>query len=436
MTLAGKSSFRFLLGSVLASLALALLIAVVADAQLGWLTLVIGLTLVAAWQTRQLIVLASRLQVSPAPGLPGLPTSWERTLRELSEQHRQTSAMLTAVEAHLRSFTVAMNAVPDGLLILDAGGRIQWGNQAAETHLGIDLTRDGGAFVEQLVRNPGFVDYLRNPDPQLPYILQTSAARARLYALRVVPLSDLNKLLISIDVTDARRVEAMRSEFVANVSHELRTPLTVVSGFLEHFAEGDAMNSAQQQHFARLMSDQAARMLSLVDDLLTLSRLEAEDAPASEETVNMAELLRQLHSEAQSLSEQAHRLEVHCDGPALRGNRKELHSAFGNLVSNAIRYTPAGGTVRIDWRVRDGLGIFAVHDSGVGIAAEHLPRLTERFYRVDRGRSRGTGGTGLGLAIVKHILLRHQAALVIESQIGAGSTFRAEFPAWRLQTPE
>ncbi len=439
MTPAGKSSLRFLLGGVLASLALALLVAVVAvvaDALAGWLTLAICLALVATWQTRQLIVLASRLQVSPAFGLPGLPTSWERTLRESAEQHRQTSAMLTAVEAHLRSFTVAMNAVPDGLLILDAGGRIQWGNRAAETHLGIDLTRDGGAFVEQLVRNPGFVDYLRNPDPQLPFILQTSAARARLYALRVVPLSDLNKLLISIDVTDARRVEAMRSEFVANVSHELRTPLTVVSGFLEHFAEGDAMSSAQQQHFARLMSDQATRMLSLVDDLLTLSRLEAEDAPASEETVDMAELLRQLHSEAQSLSEQAHRLEVHCDGPALRGNRKELHSAFGNLVSNAIRYTPPGGTIRIDWRVRDGLGIFVVHDSGVGIAAEHLPRLTERFYRVDRGRSRDTGGTGLGLAIVKHILLRHQAALIIESQIGTGSAFQAEFPAWRLQTPE
>ena len=215
MTPAGKSSLRFLLGGVLASLALALLVAVVAvvaDALAGWLTLAICLALVATWQTRQLIVLASRLQVSPAFGLPGLPTSWERTLRESAEQHRQTSAMLTAVEAHLRSFTVAMNAVPDGLLILDAGGRIQWGNRAAETHLGIDLTRDGGAFVEQLVRNPGFVDYLRNPDPQLPFILQTSAARARLYALRVVPLSDLNKLLISIDVTDARRVEAMRSE--------------------------------------------------------------------------------------------------------------------------------------------------------------------------------------------------------------------------------
>ena len=240
-------------------------------------------------------------------------------------------------------------------------------------------------------------------------------------------------MLVSLDVTDARRVESMRSEFVANVSHELRTPLTVVSGFLEHFADDGAMNADQRQHFARLMSDQTARMLSLVDDLLTLSRLEAEDAPASEEDVDMADLLAQLLAEAKSLSEGRHRIEIACQGPTLRGNRKELHSAFGNLVSNAIRYTPAGGDIVIEWAVRRGAGVFAVRDSGVGIPAEHLPRLTERFYRVDRGRSRDTGGTGLGLAIVKHILLRHQAKLGIESQVGEGSTFRAEFPGWRLK---
>ena len=148
----------------------------------------------------------------------------------------------------------------------------------------------------------------------------------------------------------------------------------------------------------------------------------------------MADLLAQVLSEGQSLSEGRHRLAVTCRGPALRGDRKELHSAFGNLVSNAIRYTPAGGEIAIEWTVRDGNGIFSVRDSGVGIAAQHLPRLTERFYRVDRGRSRDTGGTGLGLAIVKHILLRHQAMLAIESQVGEGSTFRAEFPAWRLKS--
>ncbi|MBL8398567.1 MAG: phosphate regulon sensor histidine kinase PhoR [Candidatus Accumulibacter sp.] len=436
MSPAGKSSIRLLIGGVLASIGLGLLLGALAGTLAGWAAAAIVLLLLVLWQTRQLLTLADWLQAPDAPGPPVLPSAWQRMLLQRSDDRRRTAATLRKVEAHLRSFTEAMNAVPDGLLILDAGQCIQWGNRAAEAHLDIDLARDTGESVERLVRNPGFGNYLREPDPQSPFILQTATARTRLYALRVVPLSELSKLLISIDVTDVRRLEAMRSEFVANVSHELRTPLTVVSGFLEHFANGNAMTSEQQQHFSRLMSDQTARMLSLVDDLLTLSRLEAEDAPASEETVNMADLLQQLQSEAQSLSEQAHRLEMRCDGPALRGNRKELHSAFGNLVSNAIRYTPAGGTIRINWRVSDGLGIFAVHDSGVGIAAEHLPRLTERFYRVDRGRSRDTGGTGLGLAIVKHILLRHQATLVIESQIGQGSTFRAEFPAWRLQAPD
>ncbi|MEF8732193.1 MAG: phosphate regulon sensor histidine kinase PhoR [Candidatus Accumulibacter meliphilus] len=260
----------------------------------------------------------------------------------------------------------------------------------------------------------------------------TSAARTRVYTIRVVPLGDANKLLVSLDVTDARRVESMRSTFVANVSHELRTPLTVVSGFLEYFIDDGALDAEQRRQFARRMSEQTARMLTLVDDLLTLSRLEAEDAPASEEAVDMAELLLQLRAEGESLSDGRHRLEVICQGPALRGNRKELHSAFGNLVSNAIRYMPAGGEIVIEWAVRDGAGVFSVRDSGVGVAAEHLPRLTERFYRVDRGRSRDTGGTGLGLAIVKHILLRHQASLSIASEVGAGSTFSAVFPDWRL----
>ena len=436
MTPAGKSAIRLLIGGVAAAIVFGLLVGVAVDTLAGWGTATGALVVLAWWQTRQLLALADWLQSPETLQSPVLSSAWQRLICRRIDDQRQTVATLTTVEAHLRSFTEAMNAVPDGLLILDAGQCIQWGNKAAEAHLGIDLVRDTGASVERLVRNPGFADYLHDPDPQSPFMLQTTAARARLYALRVVPLNGQSKLLISIDVTDARRVEAMRSEFVANVSHELRTPLTVVSGFLEHFANNDAMPPEQQRHFSRLMSDQAARMLSLVDDLLTLSRLEAEDAPASEEMVDMVDLLQQLQSEAQSLSEQAHRLDVRCDGPALRGNRKELHSAFGNLVSNAIRYTPAGGTIRIQWRISDGLGVFAVQDSGVGIAAEHLPRVTERFYRVDRGRSRETGGTGLGLAIVKHILLRHQAALVIESQVGQGSTFWAEFPAWRLQSAD
>jgi two-component system phosphate regulon sensor histidine kinase PhoR len=434
MSPAGPWFAKTLLTGLLPIVCLAGLVWALHGPAAGWAAAALAFMLVVVVQTRRLAVLLAWLDSPGSAGFPDTGGAWGDVFLKLSRKLRHDARTLEAVEARLRSFRDAMDAVPDGLVILDASHRIQWHNRAAEAHLGIRLPRDTGAIIEQLVRTPGFADYLGSPDPTASFLLQSAALRTRVYALRVVPLGEQHKLLVSLDVTDARRVESMRSEFVANVSHELRTPLTVVSGFLEHFADEGTMSADQRLHFARLMSDQTTRMLSLVDDLLTLSRLEAEDAPASEEDVDMADLLAQVLSEGQSLSEGRHRLAVTCRGPALRGDRKELHSAFGNLVSNAIRYTPAGGEIAIEWTVRDGNGIFSVRDSGVGIAAQHLPRLTERFYRVDRGRSRDTGGTGLGLAIVKHILLRHQAMLAIESQVGEGSTFRAEFPAWRLKS--
>jgi two-component system phosphate regulon sensor histidine kinase PhoR len=424
---------RILLGSLLPIVGLAAVTGVLHGATWGWAAAASGFLLLVIAQGQRLSVLSAWLDAPESAESPDARGAWGEVFLKLSRRFRHNAHRLDNVEGALASFRNAMDAVPDGLVIVDAHHQIQWSNRAAAVHLGIHLSRDHGAIIEQLVRTPGFAEYLDDPDAPAPLLLQSPAVRTRVYALRVVPLDEHNKLLVSLDVTDARRVEAMRSTFVANVSHELRTPLTVVSGFLEHFADDGAMSPEQRRHFARLMSDQTARMLSLVDDLLTLSRLESEDAPATEEDVDMADLLAQLFSEAQSLSEGRHRIEVSCEGPALRGNRKEYHSAFGNLVSNAIRYTPAGGEIGIEWRVGDGAGVFQVRDSGVGIAAEHLPRLTERFYRVDRGRSRDTGGTGLGLAIVKHILLRHQAALRIESREGQGSTFRVDFPAWRLR---
>lgn len=430
---------KILLSGVLPIIAPALLLGLIHGAAWGWAAAALGWLLIVLMQTRRLTVLAAWLDAPDRAGrVPDAGGAWGEVFTKLSRSLHHDARRVEEVEAELQSFREAMDAVPDGLVILDASHQIQWSNRAAGEHLNIQLPRDGGAIIEQRVRTPGFADYLGSPDGQAPFILRSQAARSRVYAIRAVPLGKHKQLLVSLDVTDAHRVEAMRSTFVANVSHELRTPLTVVSGFLEHFIDGGVMSAEQRLYFARIMSDQTKRMLSLVDDLLTLSRLEAEDAPASEEEVDMDPLLAQLLSEAQSLSEGRHGIQVLCHGPALRGNRKELHSAFGNLVSNAIRYTPAGGEIRIEWGTRerggtrDRVGVFSVHDSGVGIPAEHLPRLTERFYRVDRGRSRDTGGTGLGLAIVKHILLRHQASLLIESRVGEGSTFRAEFPAWRL----
>ena len=432
MTRLGASFAKLLLRGVLPIAFLALLAWLSHGPAWAWAVAALGCALLVCVQTRQLAALAAWRDAPASSEFPQAGGAWGEVLGKLALRLDAEAHQREEVAARLRSFRGAMDAVPDGLVILDAGHRIQWSNRAAAAHLGIRLPRDKEVMIEHLVRTPGFAEYLAGADTQGTFVLQALAARTRVYTIRVVPLGDANKLLVSLDVTDARRVESMRSTFVANVSHELRTPLTVVSGFLEYFTDDGAVDAEQRQQFARLMSDQTARMLTLVDDLLTLSRLEAEDAPASEEDVDMADLMEQLLAEGQSLSDGRHQLAVTCAGPALRGNRKELHSAFGNLVSNAIRYTPAGGEIRIEWAVVDGRGVFSVCDSGVGVAAKHLPRLTERFYRVDRGRSRDTGGTGLGLAIVKHILLRHQATLSIESELGAGSTFSAVFPDWRL----
>jgi two-component system phosphate regulon sensor histidine kinase PhoR len=249
----------------------------------------------------------------------------------------------------------------------------------------------------------------------------------------LVPFGDRQKLLLSRDVTQLERVETMRRDFIANVSHELRTPLTVVGGFLEGFADAEQINMEQSRRHFQLMLDQTRRMQGLVDDLLTLSRLESNQEKISDETVDVKSLIETLHKEAISLSAGRHRIHLEIGMNAgLRGNERELRSAFGNLVSNAVRYTPEGGEISLRWSMQDGEGRFCVQDSGIGIEPQYISRLTERFYRVDRGRSRETGGTGLGLSIVKHILTRHQGHLEVESTPGKGSTFCACFPARRV----
>ena len=239
-----------------------------------------------------------------------------------------------------------------------------------------------------------------------------------------MPFGVEEKLLISRDITRLEAVARMRRDFIANVSHELKTPLTVIAGFLETLQELD-LDEKQRGRFIQLMQEQASSMQRLVEDLLTLSALESEQNPLVDEKFAIVPLMLQLSSDAKSLSQGQHAVALDIgDAATVSGGRDELASAFGNLVSNAIRYTPAGGTITLSWRVDDnGTGVFAVTDSGIGIAPEHLPRLTERFYRIDRSRSRATGGTGLGLAIVKHVLLRHQATLEIASEPGKGSTF-------------
>jgi two-component system phosphate regulon sensor histidine kinase PhoR len=252
--------------------------------------------------------------------------------------------------------------------------------------------------------------------------------------VHLVPFSEDMLLLMSEDITQGERLQTMRRDFVANVSHEMRTPLTVVAGFLETVIDGlDDLEKEDIAHYLGLAHEQAGRMQRLIQDLLTLSALESDAPILVEEPVDMASLLQEVLQEARAVSAGRHRIDFDCGTHArLLGNAKELYSAMANLAINAVRYTPEGGRIQISWRQRGSVVEYAVKDDGIGIAPEHIPRLTERFYRVDRGRSRETGGTGLGLAIVKHVLSRHQGDLLIDSEPGRGSTFTACFPARRL----
>jgi two-component system phosphate regulon sensor histidine kinase PhoR len=324
-------------------------------------------------------------------------------------------------------------AMPDGLVILDGSNRIEWCNQKSEQHFGLDARRDFGQLVTYLVRQPQFAEALGGGYAE-PLTLRSSHGADLVLSVLIVPYEENRKLIISRDVTDRERVETMRRDFVANVSHELRTPLTVIGGFLETIADMETPNPELIRRSVPLMSDQAKRMQTLVEDLLTLSRLESEGNPAREEPVNVPDVMRGLYHDALALSAGRHKVVLLLESPAwVNGAEDELRSAFGNLVSNAIRYTPAGGEVRLLWKAAaDGDTVFSVRDTGIGIEPQHLPRLTERFYRVDRGRSRETGGTGLGLAIVKHVVNRHGAKLEVSSEPGRGSCFSVVFSANRV----
>jgi two-component system phosphate regulon sensor histidine kinase PhoR len=284
-----------------------------------------------------------------------------------------------------------------------------------------------------LVRQPAFVQYLTNGDFSEPVVVESQREAGMTLSIQIVPFGMEEKLLMSRDITRLEAVARLRRDFIANVSHELKTPLTVLTGFLETLADM-RLESRQRQRYLALMAEQAQNMQRLVDDLLTLSALESEHRVLLEAKFAIVPLLLQISADAKALSAGRHEITLDIrDQANVLGSRDELASAFGNLVSNAVRYTPDGGRIALDWRVTADGAEFSVADTGIGIAAEHVPRLTERFYRVDRSRSRATGGTGLGLAIVKHVLIRHQAELVIDSAPAQGSRFTVWLPAKRVK---
>jgi len=343
--------------------------------------------------------------------------AYERDLRHIIERFRQ-----------------AASAIPDGIVVLDATNRIDWANERALAQLGLDLAHDRAQPIVNLVRQPEFLRYVEAGDYSASIVVASMRDPGRCLALQLVPFAAEQKLLMSRDVTEVEAVARMRRDFIASVSHELKTPLTVISGFIETLQDID-VDERQRRRFLSLMQEQATSMQRLVADLLTLSALESDPSPLAEERFAVAPLLDAIAADAGALSKGAHTIALSVADPAtVTGARDEIASAFGNLVSNAVRYTPASGNIGLTWRIdADGNGVFAVTDTGIGIAAEHIPRLTERFYRVDRSRSRDTGGTGLGLAIVKHVLLRHQAELLIASERGKGSTFAVHLPAKRVE---
>ncbi|MDP1996787.1 MAG: phosphate regulon sensor histidine kinase PhoR [Gallionella sp.] len=396
------------------------------------LFMLLVLLIVMVLHARQLYRLGRWLQDARIETIPEAGGIWDEVFSQLYKmvkRHNQTKLELATELQHIEQATAAL---PEGVAILNEANRIEWCNPLAQRHFDLDPEHDFMQDITYLVRQPEFVEYIRASGFSEPLVMRPARHDGMVLSIKLISYGANKRLLISRDITQLERIEAMRRDFVANVSHELRTPLTVVNGFVENLQDMPDLSRDDARRALQLMAEQTRRMENLVADLLTLSHLENDQSPLLEETVDMGVLLDDIYREGQLLSGGSHtlRLEVASDAKLL-GNREELRSAFGNLLSNAIRYTPEGGSILLRWAERSSQPLFSVQDSGIGIAAQHIPRLTERFYRVDRSRSRETGGTGLGLAIVKHIAMRHQAKLEVLSDEGKGSTFALVFPIKR-----
>lgn len=394
--------------------------------------LALGFLVRVAFHLRRLAMLDKWLDNPEEYPVPESSGVWGEVFVRLNKMVRQQCKERKQRIDALQDMEQATSALPEGVVILGAAGDIEWCNPLAEQHFGLDARRDIGQQITYLARQPEFVQYLEMRNFSEPLVLRGMRQDDLVLSIKLISYGDNKKLLISRDITHLERIETMRRDFVANVSHELRTPLTVVNGFVETLHDMPSLENDMARRALQLMGEQTYRMEHLVNDLLTLSRLEDSLNTLHEDTIDVPAMLRSLYQEGKSLSGGKHTLRLELESEdGLCGSAEELRSAFGNLVSNAVRYSPEGGEVVLRWQERDGEPVFSVQDTGIGIAPQHIPRLTERFYRVDRSRSRETGGTGLGLAIVKHVLNRHQAHLEVASEEGRGSTFSIVFPARR-----
>jgi two-component system phosphate regulon sensor histidine kinase PhoR len=383
------------------------------------------------WHLEKMVRWLNDFRLSNAP--TGLGT-WDLLYASIYRLARSYERQQAQLQEMLKSFRSVTDAMPDGVVSLDDHHQITYASLRAEQHLGLKAQADLGRNILNILRHPEFVRYLESGNWASAVVLRGVPQPDRILQLQMIPYGLSERLLLTRDITQIERLETTRRDFVANVSHELKTPLTVLSGYVETLKDLP-LNPSQRSQALVTMGDQAERMQRLIDDLLTLGRLETEQTPPGETPIDMKTVLERLLREADALSKGGHTISLsENQGPTVvLGDERELYSAFSNLVNNALRYTPKGGRVNIAWvREPDGSARFSVQDTGPGIESQHLNRLTERFYRVDKGRSRESGGTGLGLAIVKHVASRHGAELKITSKLGEGSTFALTFPPRRL----
>lgn len=400
---------------------------------MGLFTFSVCLLAYLAIQVSGLFQLQSWLKNPALEAIPEGSSLWEDVFNALLKYERRNNVKKSELNAALERFNTVANAIPDGLVILSATNEIEWCTANAESQLGLNLTTDKNLPIVNLVRNSNFIAYLYNEIYDEPFKLKDARNTEAILEIWLIQLGSKQKLLISRDITQFEKVDAMRRDFIANVSHELRTPLTVVGGFIETLSDMEGAIPENLRGYFGMMQDQTTRMRRLIEDLLTLSHIESNTQPPEDNPIDMSSLVNMLLNDANALSMGKHKITADTAvGLNLSGAVDELQSALGNLVSNAVRYTPQGGEIHISWQLHNKQAVFSVSDNGIGIEPQHIARLTERFYRVDRGRSRETGGTGLGLSIVKHILTRHQARLEIKSEMGVGSTFSAIFPNERI----
>ncbi|MCD6672574.1 MAG: phosphate regulon sensor histidine kinase PhoR [Burkholderiaceae bacterium] len=420
--------FRNLAAILTAAVIAALLDAYVSErAAVWWL----GVALV-VYALSETVYLARLHHWAALPRNRSLPAGygpWRALIARLSRFARQEVDAQIELASELERIHAAVDQLPDGLVVLDRYDHVLWANDAAESLHGIFGTRRP---IHHFIRQPELATLLGTNEPGSSIRVELPGRPGRIYELLLHRAQGDQKLLITRDVTERAKLDAMRSDFVANVSHEIRTPVTVIAGFAETLLTLD-LDADKRREYLESILEQSRTMQRLVDDLLTISSLESDTQALDDETVDLASLLQRMVDEARTISAGRHEISLVLDGPRrVLASAGELESAVRNLLTNAIRYTPDGGRIAVDWRVQDAEGRISVRDTGIGIAPEHLPRLAERFYRVDRGRSRATGGTGLGLAIVKRIMARHQGHLRFDSAPGRGSTFVLCLPAARL----